>query len=131
MGVYSASNPYGLLRFNSDTGNNYWWHQLQGNGSTANASSYGSLTSYIYFPADAVGSSIPTVQVADILDYTSTSKNKTIRVLEGYDANGSGTLRLASGLWSATPAAINSITITLSVGNFNEYSSFALYGIKD
>jgi hypothetical protein len=130
-GLYSASNPYGILRFNNDSGNNYWWHQLQGNGSATNASAYGSLSSYIYFPADAVGSSIPTVQVADILDYTSTSKNKTIRVLEGYDANGSGTLRLSSGLWSATPAAITNIKITLSVGNFNEFSSFALYGIKD
>ena len=119
MAVYSAANPFGTLRFNGDSGSVYWWHQLQGNGSAASASAYASL-----------GSSIPTVQVADILDYTSTSKNKTIRILEGYDANGSGTLRLASGLWSATPAAITSITISTSTGTFAEYSSFALYGIK-
>ena len=130
MAVYSAANPFGLLRFNGDTGNNYWWHQLQGNGSSATASTYASIDNEIYFPADAVGSSIPTVQIADILDYTSTSKNKTVRILEGYDANGSGTLRLASGLWSATPAAITSITITTSTGTFNQYSTFALYGIK-
>jgi hypothetical protein len=130
MGLYSASNPYGNLIFNGDTTSKYWWHQLQGNGSSASAGSYSSLGTSIYFPADAVGSSIPTVQVADILDYTSTSKNKTVRVLEGYDANGSGTLRLASGLWSATPAAITSIKITTSTGTFNQYSQFALYGIK-
>jgi hypothetical protein len=131
MGLYSASNPFANLRFNGDSNSVYWWHQLQGNGSSASAGSYGSLGTSIYFPADAVGSSIPTVQIADILDYTSTSKNKTVRVLEGYDANGSGTLRLASGLWSATPRlAITSISITTSSGNFNQYSQFALYGIK-
>jgi hypothetical protein len=130
MAVYSAANPFGTLRFNGDSGSVYWWHQLQGNGSVANASAYASLGTSIYFPADAVGSSTPVVQVADVLDYTSTSKNKTIRILEGYDANGSGNLRLASGLWSATPAAITSITISTSTGSFNQYSSFALYGIK-
>jgi hypothetical protein len=130
MAVYSAANPFGNLRFNGDSNSVYWWHQLQGNGSTANSSGYTALGSSIYFPADAVGSSTPVVQVADVLDYTSTSKNKTIRILEGYDANGSGNLRLASGLWSATPAAITSITISTSTGTFNQYSSFALYGIK-
>jgi len=130
MAVYSAANPYGTLRFNGDSNSVYWWHQLQGNGSAANASAYGSLGSSIYFPADAVGSSIPIVQIADILDYTSTSKNKTMRILEGFDANGSGNLRFSSGLWSATPAAITSITISTSSGTFNQYSSFALYGVK-
>lgn len=130
MGLYSASNPYGNLRFNDDSSSSYWWHQLQGNGSSANASAYGSLGTSIYFPADAVGSSIPTVQIADILDYASTNKLKTVRILEGYDANGSGTLRLASGLWSATPQAINKIVLTPSTGNFNQYTNVSIYGVK-
>jgi hypothetical protein len=71
--------------------------------------------------------------VVDILDYASTSKNKTIRTLSGADINGAGgDLRLSSGLWFATPAAITSITLYANGGSsdFAQYSSFALYGIK-
>jgi hypothetical protein len=64
----------------------------------------------------------------DILDYANTNKFKTTRTLEGYDANGSGNVSLTSGLWQST-SAINSITIT-AVGTFNQYSQFALYGVK-
>jgi hypothetical protein len=35
-----------------------------------------------------------------------------------------------SALWYKTPEAINTITIFPDAGNFNQYSSFALYGIK-
>jgi len=66
--------------------------------------------------------------VTDILDYASTNKNKTVRTLGGFDANGSGYVNLTSNLWSNT-AAINTITIN-AVGTFNQYSQFSLYGIK-
>jgi hypothetical protein len=65
--------------------------------------------------------------VIDILDYTNTNKNTTIRSLGGYDANGSGYLQLESMLWNNT-AAINQIV--LGTGGWAQYSSFALYGIK-
>ena len=67
--------------------------------------------------------------VIDILDYANTNKYKTSRGLSGYDANGSGLLYLASGLWMNT-AAITSIEITDALGNFATNSTFALYGIK-
>jgi hypothetical protein len=66
----------------------------------------------------------------DFLDYTSTTKNKTIRSLLGQDNNGSGYIQFQSDLWINT-AAITSLTILSTGGDYiNQYSQFALYGIK-
>jgi hypothetical protein len=70
-----------------------------------------------------------------LLDYQNTNKFKTIRNLQGFDANGDGSgaryyaIRFFSGLWQST-SAITSITITAPNGNWATGSSFALYGIK-
>lgn len=67
----------------------------------------------------------------DILDYTSTNKNKTMRTLQGMDSNGGGTISLHSGLYYGTTNAVTSIKLyAASGGNLNQYSHFALYGIK-
>lgn len=126
----NASNQNVFLRFNGDTtGANYTRHYLYGDGSSAAAGgnvSDGQLSiGYTSTAANIFGGG-----VVDVLDYTSTSKNKTIRSLAGYDANGSGLVVLYSGLWSKTPEAITSISIYAGSGNINQYSQFALYGIK-
>ena len=115
-------------QFNGDTGNNYAVHYLLGDGSGVDA---GAGTSINYYANGLINSTSNTfaVSIVDILDYSSTSKNTTTRTLTGYDNNGSGLIILYSGLWLNT-AAINSITIFPNTGTFNQYSSFALYGIK-
>ena len=133
---YSAQGAgvtYGKITFNSDTGTNYYTHLLEGDGSTATSVAYAGST----FNGIVVGAAgfITTANIfnggiIDILDYTSTNKNKTIRSLQGYDSNGGGYIDFYSGSCSATPAAITSITITNYLGNFTQYSQFALYGIK-
>jgi hypothetical protein len=128
----AANEGYGVVRFNSDTGSNYSYHSLAGNGSSAAADGSGSVAypTLLYFPAASRGASIFGAGVLDILDYQNTNKNKTIRVLDGYDSNGAGYSTLQSGAWYNT-AAITSITITEFNGNnFAEFSKFALYGIK-
>ena len=70
-----------------------------------------------------------TAGVIDILDYANTNKYKTLRTLNGGDANGSGNIQIESGSWRNT-AAITSITLTHNGSGFTQYSSFALYGIK-
>jgi hypothetical protein len=119
------------MRFNADTASNYARHELSGFGSSANAYASTSQTSMIIgFENYGTGSDFG-AGIIDILDYTSTSKNKTVRSLTGYDANGSGGVGLISGLWFKTPEAITSITLNQgNSGNFKEYSSFALYGIR-
>jgi hypothetical protein len=119
-----------IMRFNGDTANNYWNHILYGNGSSATASvpfsgAYSGIALYYTGSTASVAGG-----VIDVLDYTSTSKNKTVRFLGGYDDNGSGNIDLASGSWSATPAAINSIVIKPVSANFAQYTQIALYGIR-
>jgi hypothetical protein len=126
LGTYGQ---YGALRFNDDSTNAYFWHGLYGNGSSATASAYGALTSSAYFPFNSGGSSNPAVGILDILDYTSTSKNKVCRSLEGADQNGSGAVALCSFNWNST-TAINKITITGTGTSWAQYSQFSLYGVK-
>lgn len=117
--------------FNSDTGANYTWHEVQGQGTAAAAYS-GTGNSYARWYGRNVGTSStsPTAAIIDILDYTNTNKYKVVRVLAGMDANGSGEVNLTSNLWSNT-AAISSITVkTHDAVNFASGTSIALYGVK-
>lgn len=124
------------LTFNSDSGSNYAYHGLQGNGAAAAAFGAGTQTR-VRMPNQSPGASSTAstfgAAVIDILDYTSTNKNKTVRVLYGANDNTTNTeyrAFLLSGLWYATPAAVTSITILPETATFAQYSSFALYGIK-
>ncbi len=127
----SAASGYRIRgQFNSDTGNNYATHLLFGSG-TAIASAAGSSISQF-----SVGSSVQgltgsqtVVGILDVLDYASTNKYKTARSLSGGDFNGSGEVAFNSGLWMNTNA-ITSIKLYFDTANLNQYSSFALYGIK-
>jgi hypothetical protein len=128
MTLSATAVNYVRIRFNSDTGTNYTRHLLEGTGSAASAEAATGLT---FTPAGYTGASAnPSVFVTDILDYKNTNKYTTIRSLSGIDQNGSGFVNFGSGLWLNT-AAITSIDITHNSSiNFNQYSSFALYGIK-
>jgi hypothetical protein len=118
------------MTFNSDTGSNYNWHELFGDGSTAaSASSSGSVTFMKASYLESVTAGYVGASVIDVLDYSNTSKNKTMRALTGSDANGTGYILLRSGLWRNT-AAITSIKITPASGSWDQYSSIALYGVK-
>jgi hypothetical protein len=126
----TAENTW--LRFNGDTGSNYTYHFLDGNGSSASAGAGTSQTRILAGRAGAAnsGSNIFGANVLDVLDYANTNKYKTARILGGIDRNGDGNIRLDSGVWMNT-AAVTSLTISPTTGNnFVQYSSFALYGIK-
>lgn len=132
-GDYAVSSPISCyFRFNSDAGNNYAIHAIYGDGSAVAAYNFTSVSvGYAGIIADAFnGANIFSPFVFDILDYSNTNKYKTTRSLTGYDANGTGQSVLVSSLWQST-SAINSITFGPGAGtNFQQYSSFALYGIK-
>jgi hypothetical protein len=125
-----GSGGYVRLRVNADTGTNYAQHFLSGNGGTVYAGGNASTNMVSlngYYPNIYSFKST----IIDITDYTSTTKNKTMRIFDGYDSNGGngGEVNLASGLWMNTNA-ITSITIYGDGGNFSSSTSFALYGIK-
>ena len=130
----SGSQNGVVMRFNSDSGSNYAKHYLSGSGSAAGAGASASATSagLGYFPGSGDLASVYGALVLDVLDYTSTNKNKTTRTLFGYDVNGgvNGIVGLFSSLWFATPAAITDITITAGAGNWTTATTLALYGVK-
>ena len=122
--------------FNGDNANNYSWHSMQGDGSTATARN--ATTTYRMATNSGAASGAPSntfgAIIVDILDYANTSKFKTARALSGVDINGTvsgygGVIELVSGNWRST-SAITSITITPENPNYVQYSQFALYGIK-
>jgi len=134
-GTYATDNLW--IRLNGDTGSNYAHHELRGDGASAGSFGYSSQTKQ--YVSGVIGttqqSSSFGAGVIDILDYTSTSKNKTIRVLAGKDNNGTyasvgGYVQVASGLYFATPAAVTSVTIIAENGNWQQHSTAALYGVK-
>jgi hypothetical protein len=99
-------------------------HEVYGTGSaTGSGSNASSFLAYVG------GTAQFGVAIVDILDYADTNKTKTIRGLGGVDNNGSGIAAFTSGLETST-TAISSLTFTANSGNFAQYSSFALYGIK-
>ena len=121
-----------FIQFNGNTTNPYT-HLLRGDGATAISSNFqdnsGSGVGYTSGPNAATG--IFSASVIDILDYTNTNKYKTIRSLNGIDANGSGYMSLFSSMDTTNTNAITSIVLTQGgTYNFTANSSFALYGIK-
>jgi hypothetical protein len=128
------------IRFNSDSGSNYAYHYLRGNGSSVSAGADASVSFIsIGLQPDTGYSSVSSMfsaQVIDILDYANTNKYKTLRNLGGFDSNNTGTNvgidTFYSGLWQST-SAITAIELS-SGGSFNrgftQYTQFALYGIK-
>jgi len=121
------------VNFNTDSSSNYAFHILYGEGSgSGGAGGYASQTKaeIASMMAEGGASNIFGVFIADILDYSNTSKNTTIRSISGNDQNGSGVITLSSGLWNNT-AAINAIKLDQPIStSFVEHTTAALYGIK-
>lgn len=123
------------ITFNSST-TGYAWHRLWGNSSSVqsgNSTNENSIQlSQVLTPSDHTANAFSS-QVIDILDFSSSSKNTTIRALGGnHSSSGGGTsflIGLFSGLWNNT-AAVTSISLTVSGGNFAANSRFSLYGVK-
>lgn len=126
-----------FYRFNSDSGSNYSSHYVISNGASASAyawSSYGEVYGSYTTTVNALSNNYA-LYIIDILDYANTNKYKTIRTLNGFDNNNTGSsdfnkgiVGLSSGLWMNTNA-ISSIGISNS-GNWTTATTFALYGIK-
>lgn len=119
------------IQCNGDTGTNYSFHYLNGNGTTVSSSNGISGNGGYLFSiagANATGG-VFGAQIIDILYYANTAKYKNIRALGGVDNNGSGTITLGSVLWQST-AAITSITLYGLYLAYGSGTTIALYGVK-
>jgi hypothetical protein len=129
--VYEAGNSGDIYdgtfaRFNGDTGSNYSWTYLLGNGSSAISGRESSVTRT---GAGASGASrgMSTIQ---LMNYANTTTYKTILTRRSVvDASGNS-MGAEVGLWRST-AAISTVALTVQSGtNFDAGSTFTLYGIK-
>jgi hypothetical protein len=131
----SSGTNDGFLQFNGDTGSNYSYHYLIGDGSSPSAAGGASQTSMRIARIDQSSFSgltnMMAVGVIDIHDYASTTKAKTVRYITGNDTNnvGDGQVNLGSGGWFST-SAVNQVSIFVSGTSFTTSTVISLYGIK-
>jgi len=122
------------MSINNDSAANYSYHVFAGTGSGAISAGYANLSNGYggsFLPYSAAANNF-SLGVFDFYDYASTSKNKTIRVLGGFDTGSAGEVSLASNSWYNAASPISNLTFTVSSsGTYAPYSSFALYGIKE
>jgi hypothetical protein len=129
------------ITFNNDSSTSYSFDNTYGAGIASTISNYNSTAVAQMRIGNGSGSTylanVFASGIVDILDYTSTAKQKTTRWINGYECNASsanvdyGMVQFGSGGWfPSTIAAINRIDISAGTGNLAQYSVFALYGVK-
>jgi hypothetical protein len=134
----TTDSAYGLnVRYNNiSTAGTYNIHYLRGNGSAVSSAANTGNSNEMRLPfamANKDVALVPSSGIIDILDYASTTKNKTLRAFYGMHFVFAGNYyytTLASGL-SLSTSAVSSIQLIVGgSGNFSTVSRFSLYGIK-
>ena len=146
--TYKSLHIRAIARQSGNGGLGYWMqanstasytnHFLQTDGTSVTA--YGDTGTTYHQVRCSLGQSTWTtgifgVSIIDIIDYASTTKNKTIRSFAGGDTNGVGTfpsnLSLNSSLATGVgTTAFSSLQFYPIIGTWVAGSTFALYGIK-
>lgn len=119
-----------LARFNNDSAGNYTYHDLvRVGGSTGSSASTGNTTINLgWIPHGSTTGGVFSINVSDILEWSSTTKNKVTRSMTGnigFDSR----VGILSGMWLNT-SAITQIQLVAEGGNsFAQGSRFSLYGV--
>jgi hypothetical protein len=113
------------IQVNSDTGSNYSWTALRGNGSAA-SSARGTSSSLGYRVGNMSGSNVG--QNNAVIQFQNYSNTTTYKTILSRSNNASLLVEAYVGLWRIT-SAINRIDIKTQSGNFSTGSTFTLYGI--
>ena len=130
----SQNNSFIAVKpFNSDTGTNYSYTILTGNGAAASTFNESNVAYSAMGYVDATTATSNTYASLELYipSYTA-SQNKPISTFGAHENNATTAyLAATAGLWRNT-AAITGVTIdTLGQGSFIATSSFYLYGIKN
>lgn len=120
------------LRFNSDTGANYAYHTLRGEGSGspfAEAAANQTVLEIAYSEAANNTANSFAAAIIDILDPFETTKNTTARGLSGFTSS-IGRIPMYGGFWNNT-AALTSIECRVAFGtNWVQGTRISLYGLR-
>jgi hypothetical protein len=111
-----------FLQYNSDTGTNYSWTNITGDGSTVSSNRAASTS-------EARIGSISTTRYNSIAHIMNYSNATTYKTCISRAARTEGSTWQFANLWRNT-AAITSISIKTISSTFSTGSTFTLYGIK-
>ena len=119
-----------IFNFNGDTGTNYSFHSLMGTGSSvvSNATVSGTYGLGNNIPAATATTNSFGASIIDILDYSSTTKNKTTRSLGGMNSATTSYARFISSAWLSTAAITSIVLKPTGTNNFVAGSRISLYG---
>ena len=129
LGVSEGGSGSTRIRLNGDSASSYNNHGFWGYNSITQATN--NATTQITVGNNQIGvGPDPTGIIIDLIDYTSTSKNKVVKSRYGISRNiaGNNEVGIMTGLWRNT-SAVNSITIFGNV-NYTAGTTIALYGEK-
>lgn len=127
----SAGGNFPLVTFNNDTGSNYSWTRLFGDGTSAqvNINTSRSGIGILWMTEVSSASNVFNLLTLDVFSYAG-STNKTSLTTASADKNGSGTVERTVALWQST-SAINRLDLTASSGTFAAGTTATIYGIKN
>ena len=125
-----AEDAFGL-RFNSDTGSNYDYRAIVGQGASASSFSGNSSMMVAMGRQSESGYTANTFGNTEIYIPNYTSANKKSVSSDAVNENNATTARaqLAAGLWNST-AAITTVQVVPGAGSFAQHSTFSLYGVS-
>lgn len=122
--VTTAANK--IIRFNNDSGTNYPWVYMSGNGSSVLTSNNAS-TSLLTEAVAAMNTTDRLFTQIDIMDYSATNKHKIALVKGGRSGAGIDSIVCR---WTNASNAISSISCSLNnAASYTSGTTFALYGI--
>ena len=127
-GLVTSNSETPALQFNGDTGSNYSWTLLNGDGTSAASGRSNSGASLTVIPSAWSGgwsSTSNSNAIFNIQNYSNSTTNKTVISRNNNTVN---RVTASVGLWRNT-AAITSIVCLATNTTFQTGSTFNLYGI--
>jgi hypothetical protein len=123
----TSSDALPWLRFNSDTGTNYGYVQMTG---SPTVSSSANTFDRSYLLDGSVKANNPFFAQGSVMDFSATDKHKTMLVRSGMllSATDQSAVYASAHRWANT-AAITTVLVSLTAGNYNSGSTFNLYGV--
>jgi hypothetical protein len=123
----TTGNPAVVARFNSDTGTNYPYVRMTGNGSSAASASITTDTFLNLAAAFGINTSGNGNIIAQIMDYSATDKHKAVLVRNNDAGLG---VEAIGGRWANTNAISTISIFNTSSISFASGSTFSLYGVR-
>ena len=115
-----------VVQFNGDTGTNYSWTSLAGDGTSTYSSRVSNGTKGYLEYATYIGTSLNANTITSFMNYANTTTYKSFLSRANNASYGTSAV---VGLWRST-SAITSISVFFDQGtNFDTGSTFTLYGI--